>query len=189
MSSSLHRLTWPTSAPFRVRAAARIRPVIREGRRRTDHVFPGFLLPFGHRRWLLGPSCARWEFRLPRGQRTGTRCRVRTPTGLPCSARARHDRGGCPLYPGTGGVPWPGLGPSASACRVPAASPAPRYHIPPAGLTITRHQRGFTCVHPSGLPLRLWPPDGTDALGLDHLSFAPRRYQRRTSGWGQAIEH
>ena len=114
---------------------------------------------------------------------------ARTSTELPCSARARHDRGGCPLYPGTGGVLWPGLGPPTSACRIPAAGPAPCWNIPPAGLIITRHHRGFTHVHPSGLPLRLWPPDGTDALGLDHPSFAPRRYRQRTSGWGQAIEH
>ena len=58
----------------------------------------------------------------------------------------------------------------------------PRWSFPSAGLHVTRHHRGFTCVHPSGLPLRLWPLDGTAALGLDRLSFAPRRYQRRTSG-------
>ena len=28
----------------------------------------------------------------------------RTRTGFPCSARVRHDWGGCPLYPGDGGV-------------------------------------------------------------------------------------
>jgi hypothetical protein len=74
-------------------------------------------------------------------------------------------------------------------CRFPAASPWTRWSVPSAGLHVTRHHRGFTVVHPSGLPLRLWPLDGTAALGLDHLSFAPRRYRRRTSGWGQAIEH
>ena len=57
------------------------------------------------------------------------------------------------------------------------------------GLPLTRHHREFTGIHPSGLPLHLWMLDGTAALGLDRLSFAPRRYQRRTSGWGQAIEH
>ena len=32
----------------------------------------------------------------------------------------------------------------------------------------------------------LWPPDGAGALGLLPRSFTPRRYQRRTSRWGQA---
>ena len=65
----------------------------------------------------------------------------------------------------------------------------PHCNVPSAGLHVTRHHRGFTGIHPSGLPLHLWPLDGTAALGLDHLSFAPHRCQRRTSGWGQAIEH
>jgi hypothetical protein len=33
---------------------------------------------------------------------------IRTPTGLPRSARTSCDRGGCPLYPEDGGAP-PGL--------------------------------------------------------------------------------
>jgi len=41
--------------------------------------------------------------------------------------------------------------------------------MPIAGLEVTRHHQGFTRVHPSGLPLRLWAPDGTGPLGLDHL--------------------
>jgi hypothetical protein len=189
LSSIPHRLTWPTSAPFRVRADTRIRPVIQEDRRRSRPCFPvSCCLSAAGIRFLGHPvpagSSAFLTVSAPRHVAV-----PRVPTGLPCSARARHDRGGCPLYPGTGGVPWPGMGPSTSACRVPAAGPAPRCRFPPAGLTITRHQRGFTCVHPSGLPLRLWHPGGTDALGLDHLSFAPHRYQQRTSGWGQAIEH
>jgi hypothetical protein len=65
----------------------------------------------------------------------------------------------------------------------------PTCHIPSVELPLTRQHRGFRAVHPSGLPHRLWPLDGTAALGLDCLSFALRRYQRRTSGWGQAIEH
>src|SRR5262249_20926799 len=85
------------------------------------------------------PALASWAILCPLGDPPSsrsahrTRHRARTPAGLPCSTRARHDRGGRLLYPGTGGVPWPGLGPSASACRVPAAGPAPRYCIPPCG--------------------------------------------------------
>ena len=54
-----------------------------------------------HRHSLLGPSCPRWVIRFPHGQRTGPQQHDRDPTGLPCSTRARHDRGGCPLYPET----------------------------------------------------------------------------------------
>ena len=111
----------------------------------------------------------------------------RTSTGLPRSTRARHDRGGCPLYPEDGGAHPTGNESPAGTRRFPAASPCtPPVTSHPMGLPLTRHHRGFTGVHPSGLPLRLWPLDGTAALGLDRLSFAPRRYQRRTSGWGQA---
>jgi hypothetical protein len=70
---SPRRPTWPTSAPFRVRAAARIRPVIQDSRRRSRPCRPGFLLPFGHRRWLLGPSCPAEDFRLPHGRPTSHR--------------------------------------------------------------------------------------------------------------------
>ncbi len=31
---------------------------------------PGFLLPFGRRHWLLGPSCPAEDFRLPHGRPT-----------------------------------------------------------------------------------------------------------------------
>src|SRR5664280_2335552 len=58
-SSSLHRLTRPTSALFRVQASARYPIGYAGGQRRSDHAAPGFPLPFGHRRSLLGSSCAR----------------------------------------------------------------------------------------------------------------------------------
>jgi len=126
--------------------------------------------------------------------------------GLPCGRLTGHTLGrvgpqrGChvPHEPDTTGVgalstprtvvltrPETRLRPAPAASQRPVLAP----HLPhpiPVGLPLTRHHRGFTGVHPSGLPLHLWPLDGTAALGLDHLSFAPRRYQRRTSGWGQA---
>ena len=149
---------------------------------------PGFPLPFGRRRWLLGPSCSRR--RIPPSLRSAcrTRARIRTATGFPRSTRARCDRGRAPPKPRDCGVLRQPERPATGACRFSAASPAPRWSFPSAGFEVTRHQQGFTCVHPSDLPLRLWFPDGTGTLGLDHLSFAPRRYQRRTSGWGQAVD-
>jgi len=57
-----------------------------------------------------------------------------------------------------------------------------------AGLSFTGHQQGFNHVHPSGLPLAHAAGVEPATLRLS-LSFAPRRYRRRTSGRGQAIEH
>ena len=72
-----------------------------------------------------------------------------TPSGLPRSAPTSNDRGGRLLYPGDGGALLTGC----RARPVPAASqrhvPTPRYHIPPAELRFTRHQRRFTrFTHP-----------------------------------------
>jgi hypothetical protein len=65
-------------------------------------------------------------------------------------------------------------------------NPEPSIRQP--GLRVTRHHRGFTAVHPSGLPLACNPADGARALGFPP-SFTPRRYQRRTSEWGRAHGH
>ncbi len=51
---------------------------------------------------------------------------------------------------------------------------------------MTRHHRGFTCIHPSGLPqpVTLGWNKGPWALSS---GFAPRGYPRRTPRWGQAL--
>jgi hypothetical protein len=189
LSASLHRLTWPTSAPFRVRAAARIRPVIRNGRRGSRPSVSVSCCLSAAGVGLLGHP-------VPAGGSaflTVSAPRHVTVLGSQRGCRVPHEQDttgvGAPYIPGP--AVFPGRGwvrrPAPAAFQRLVLHPATASHLP--GLTITRHQRGFTCVHPSGLPLRLWHPGGTDALGLDHLSFAPRRYQQRTSGWGQAIEH
>ena len=68
----------------------------------------------------------------------------------------------------------------------PRPGPAPRCssHLP--GLWVTRHQRGFTHVRPSGLPLACAPGWNGNAPASS-LSFAPRSYPRRTSGRGLAL--
>src|SRR5665647_2043477 len=43
-------------------------------------------------------------------------------------------------------------------------------------------------IHPSGLPLACGSQVEQEPLGFPP-SFGPRRYQRRPSGWGQALEH
>ena len=155
-----------TSAPSRVRAAARIRPVIRD-RRRSGRPpmsrFPDAFRPPAFASW---PSCSRRGFGLPHGRPTGQqRCRI--STGFPRSTRARYDRGGRPLYPGDGGV-------------LPVEGSLFNRHLPlpsgqslhPAGTShrrdsnVTRHRRGFTRVHPSGLPLACDPRMGRGSLGF-----------------------
>ena len=112
--------------------------------------------------------------------------RVTPELGRPAIRQPGRNRPGrVPPIPRDGGALRPIERPWAGACRFSAASPAPRWDMPSAGFEVTRHQRGFTHVQPS----RPSPsPVGTGwngPLGLDHLSFAPRRYQQRTSGWGQ----
>ena len=144
---------------------ARIRPVIRDDRRRAGHRCPGFPLPFGRRHSLLGSSCSR------RGVEPSSRSAYRADD-RPGPRRGFHvphvrdyDRGGCPLYPGDGGALPAGTAYPTGACRFPAASPCTPLPHPIAGLAMTRHHRGSLRSPVRSSP-RLWPPDGTGALGL-----------------------
>src|SRR5947209_5580730 len=85
----------------------------------------GFLLPFGHRRSLLGHPIPAEGLGPPHGRLTEPR--VRTPNGVTRSAHTSSDREGRPLTPGT-----TVLTPTeATTVRAPAASqrpvPAPRH--------------------------------------------------------------
>lgn len=105
------------------------------------------------------------EFSLPHGRLTGLR---QTPTGLSRSALLRRDWGGCPLYSGTG-VSQSGALRSLTfgATKSVAASPWSTIAVS-ADLRqprITEPQRGFTCVHPSNLPLARLPPAAGRTLG------------------------
>src|SRR6266498_1241547 len=181
------RLTWSTSAPLRVRASARIRPVMRKDRRRSRLVPPGFLLPFGCRHWLLGPSCSHW------GVGPSSRSAYRTPSasgpqpGLPRSTRVRHDRGGRPLYPET--VVLSRLGPDPLR-HLPLPSsqssfPATASHL--AGMTVTRLHRGFTHVRPSGLLLACSPRMERETLGPHPDASHPAVTRDARQGRRQAL--
>jgi len=83
---------------------------------------------------------------------------ARTWAGFPRFTCVRLGRGGCRLYPGSGGVHATDQVPWVAACRFPAASsctPATQSIYP--GLTLTRRHQRFTRVHPSGLPLTRSP--------------------------------
>ena len=103
--------------------------------------------------------------------------RAWTPTGFPRSAHARCDRGGRPLYPEASGVPTTSGSSLVAACRLhqrPGPTPGCSSRLP--GLCVTRHQQGFTCVRPSGLPLaRLLPRTERGSLGLSLELRTPNR--------------
>ena len=127
-----------TSAPFRVRAHARIRPVIQDDRRRPGyHVLVSRCLS-GHRHSLPGHPVPAGELGLPCGRLTGPCCQGRTPTGLPRSARMSCGRGGCPLYPGDCGARTAGRSSPAAACRLAAACPCTPVQQPTTGGFLSR---------------------------------------------------
>jgi hypothetical protein len=63
--------------------------------------------------------------------------------------------------------------PLAPSSRGQALSPRRAFHLPE--LSITRRHRGFTRVHPPGLPPRLLTLDGTGPLGLAPRASHPGR--------------
>lgn len=109
---------------------------------------PEFPLPFGYRHSLLGPSCSR------PGDRPSSRSAHRpakagrTPSGFPRSTQLRHDRVGCPLYPGDGGV------------------------LPVGGSLSDRHPplRCGQSLHPAGI-FRLAGPKRDEASSGGSLTF------------------
>jgi len=114
----------PRQHSFESRHQPGIRSVMRGGQRRSDHAAPGFPLPFGHRRSLLGSSCARWG--IGPSSRSAYQHRAtarrRTSSGLSRSACLRLDRVGRPLNPGNGGIHATGKMPPVASCRFTTAS-------------------------------------------------------------------
>jgi hypothetical protein len=75
---------------------------------------------------------------------------ARTRAGFPCSARVRHGWGRVPSLPRGLRCLRGQVISLAAAPRLPAAGPySPRHSTPPRDVNVTRHQRGFTGVHPS----------------------------------------
>ena len=161
------RVHLTTSAPFRVRAYARIRPVIQDDRRRPGYHVLVFPLPFGHRHSLpghpvpargTGPSLrSAYRSLLPGPDPDGVatfRAHELRPGWVPSrprGLRCPHDR---QVIPGRRTPP----------CSGPSLYPRPATHH--RRLLITRHHQGFTVVHPSGLPLACSPRVEREPSGL-----------------------
>jgi hypothetical protein len=145
---------------------------------------PGFLLPFGHRRSLLGSSISRWgvgpslrlAYRLllqgpdPIGVPTFHTCEMR-PGWVPPVSRGRW------CSPGRQKIPdrHPPL------CCGQSLHPAPTIH--PARLSHNETSTEVHAIHPSGLPLARDSRMERESFGFPS-SCAPRRCQRRTSRVG-----
>lgn len=161
-----------------------IRPVMREPLAGEPASGPGFLLPFGHRHSLPGPSCARWGTG-PSSRSAYRRTDRRTPSGLSCSACDRCDRGGCPLNPRDDDALPAGQARPASTRRLPAAGPcSPACPIPPAEVLMTRRHRGFTYLHPPGLPQPVAPRAERGPWALPRASHPAITHSARQGGDG-----
>jgi len=140
---------------------------MRDDQRRGQPSRPGFLLPFGHRHSLLGSSFSRWGV----GPSLRSAYRSLLPEAGPHRGSTFHTY---ELRPG-----WVPSRPRGRRCshgwlrissrRLPHPSgnvPTPRccFHLP--RFDVTRHHRGFTCVHPSGLPLACSPRMERGPLGF-----------------------
>ena len=139
------------------------------------------------------PALASWSsFARPGVElslRSADRTSGRTRTGFPCSARTSCDRGGCPLYSGDNGARPDRSRSPASAAASQRQSLHPATTIHPYGAlhyeASTKGSRVFTRpIFPSPVAAG-W---NGSVLGFTP-SFAPRSYERRTSRWGQVIEH
>ena len=129
-----------------------------------------------------------------RGVRPSSRSAYRTrgpdPDGLPRSTRTSCDRGGCLLYPEDGDAHPTGPSSPASACRFSTASPCTPLHHPSSEASDNEASTEVHAIHPSGHSPRLWPPDGTGALGLLPRASNPADQEPATHvRVGTGLEH
>ena len=173
MTASLQRLTCPTSARFRARAPGPVSGQLCSAPGwRTGHDGTGFPLPFGRRHWLLRASCPARGLSPSHDRPTAPASA--DPDGV-SMFRTRETRlaQGALCTPGRA-VPARPEFLSAAACRFSAASPAAPDCNPPRDATLTRHQQGFTVIHPTPAFPSPVTPGGTRSSGFP-LSFAPSR--------------
>jgi hypothetical protein len=129
-----------------------------ENQRRSQPSFSGFLLPFGHRHSLLGPSHSRW------GTQPSSQLAYPAQTTAPGPHRDYH----VPLYrdpTGVGAAYIPGTAMLSRLTGVVQPAPAallrpvppPRCHIPSTGLSLMKHHRQFMFFTRPVFPLPVTP--------------------------------
>src|SRR6266566_3259905 len=202
----IHRLTRPTSAPFR----AGHLPVSGQlcGKPPAEVPARGSRFPAAFRL----PAFASWVILRPLGNSASLTVGPPAqdppdPNGVVVLHMSKTRPGRAPPLPrGRWCAPARRLSSGRHLPLFRGQSLQPRWNIPPAGLTFTRRQQGFTCVRPSPAggrvpptsqeaaasrrsSPRLRPPDGTGAASASSPGSAPRSYPRRTPGRRQAITH
>jgi len=116
-----------------------------------------------------------------------------TASGFPRSARTRCVRGGCPLSAGVV-VSMILLATREVSTRTRNQRKEYRDPLPPSlsanirWSDFTTDHRGFISIHPSGLSLACRLPVGLALPWAFTSRFRPRRYQRRTERWEQALD-
>jgi hypothetical protein len=145
---------------------------------------PGFLLPFGHRRSLLGSSISRWgvgpslrsayrSLLKGAGPHRGSHVpHVRDSTGV-----------GASCIPGTVVLTRSTRNTRPAPAALLRPVPTPRSNIPSCEVLYNETSTEVHAIHPSGLPLARNPRMERGSFGFPS-SCAPRRYQRRTSRVG-----
>ena len=162
---------------------------MRDGPRRGRPPCPGFPSPYGAPAFASWASCSRQGIgpsSPPAYRRRLTA--PRTLTGFSRSACASRDRGGRPLDPEASGVHTTDENSPAAACRSSTARPCTPVPIPSPELWVTRHQRGFTHVRPSGLPLACAPGWNGTRFGFSPELRTPRLPATHVRA-GTGLEH
>jgi hypothetical protein len=166
-SSKAHLPTW---ARFRARTGSPpgIRPVMRDDQRRAGRPRLGFLSPFGCRHSLLGHPVPPVELVHRYLRLTATLHGVADPDGVSVFRTHETRLGlGAPCTPRTvvSTRPHTILGRHLPPSNGRPLSPWHR--SPSQDVQLTRHQRGFTGIHPApSLPLACGPRTEREPLGL-----------------------
>jgi len=152
----------PASGPAPGRSPRGIRPVIPTlPSEETGACWVGFLLPFGHRHSLLGPSCSRHRRSASLAVGPPRPTCISDQSGIATfhMRKTRPER--VPPRPRGGGAHAAGQMLPAAACRFSTASPAPRSNIHPPGAHLDEVSSAVHSRSPIRSSPHLPPPDGT----------------------------
>lgn len=118
---------------------------------------PGFPLPFGHRRSLLGSSCARRGFGFPHGQPTSRNYAAGIRRGCHVPHETDTTGEGALCTPGTVVRSRPAKFPRAAPVASQRPAPTSRWNIPSGESANDEASTKVHAIHPSGLPQPVAP--------------------------------